>query len=132
MRGTYYILNYLQLVLLFYSILQSFVSTMMTHKLSAHMIHYIIPAIKEHVSVGDFISAIKKTSSFTLDFLYCLMGISEGRIGMHVCMCHCACVYMFLCMCFMCVHVCVCVCDNATIWGQRYCVRHLLEFAQHM
>jgi len=95
----------------------------MTHKVNAHMVHYIIPAIKDHVSVSSFISAIKKTSSFTLDILYCLMGITEGRIRTYVCitvymlvslhmcfaLCLCVCVCVYVCVCMFCVYVYDCV-----------------------
>jgi len=82
----------------------------MTHKVNAHLVHYIIPAIKDHVSVSSFISAIKKTSSFTMDILYCLMGIIEGRICMFVCITVCVCLCHFRCLCvYTCEFVCTCM-----------------------
>ena len=74
----------------------------MAHKLTAHMIYYIIPAIKEHITISSVISAVKMTSSFTLDALYCLMCIVEERIGVSLC------VFIFVSLCvFIFVSLCV-------------------------
>jgi len=76
---------------LFCSMLQSFVATVMTRPLTAHMIHFIIPAVKKHVPIRSVISAVMETNqkTHTLDTLYCLLCNVEGRIG--------ACVYVCLC-----------------------------------
>ncbi|XP_065905811.1 ubiquitin-protein ligase E3C-like isoform X2 [Dysidea avara] len=62
--------------------LQSFVATVMARSLTAHMIHFIIPAVKEDVPISSVISAIMETNqnAHTLDTLYCLLCNVEGRI----------------------------------------------------
>ena len=69
--------------------LQSFVATVMARSLTAHMIHFIIPAVKEDVPISSVISAIMETNqnAHTLDTLYCLLCNVEGRIGVFVFMC---------------------------------------------
>ena len=67
--------------------LQSFVATVMARSLTAHMIHFIIPAMKEHVSISSVVSAVMETNhnSHNLDILYCLLCIMERTIGVCVC-----------------------------------------------
>ena len=79
------------------SVLQSFVATVMARPLTAHMIHLVIPGVKEYIPLSSIISAVKTTSSqnmFIQDTLYCLLSIVEGRIGVCVCVCVCVCVFV--------------------------------------
>jgi len=92
---------------IFCSMLQSFVATVMARSLTAHMIHLIIPAVKEHVPISSLISAVMETNqkTHTLDTLYCPLCNVEGRIGMYY-----MCVYNVCQWCY--IVICVCVMIN--------------------
>ena len=71
-------------MIVLFRILQSFITTVMARPLTAHVIHLIIPAIKDSVPVSEIISAVMVTSQdhkimFPLDTLYCLLSVVQEK-----------------------------------------------------
>ena len=85
------------MIVLYYRILQSFITTVIARPLTAHVIHLIIPAVKNCVPVSDVVSAVMVTSRdnkivFPLDTLYCLLSVVQGRLSKFYSVCVRVCV----------------------------------------